>query len=327
MRSDTELDISVIICTWNRAPVLARALERLASIHLPSDLYWEVLIVNNNCSDDTEDVVRSFAGRLPIRSVIETDQGLSAARNRGIAESRGDLLLWIDDDVLVTDPWLGSYAKALLDFPRSSFFGGPILPFFDSPPPAWLRQGWQQVSSAYGFRNLGTEPFAFTCKDLPYGGNFAVRRNVQERFLFDAQLGRKDEQLLGGEETDLMIRILRAGNEGLWLPDAKVEHLIGADRQSLRYLRRRYWSFGATEIRMSISRSREGEMPFPCRSVLGIPPWLLRRALENEFQFWLTRWFADPQEWLVRFKNSSIQWGMICERHRLHRSGAPLNPP
>lgn len=322
MQSETELDISVVICTWNRADLLGRALERLASISVPKDLAWEVLVIDNNCRDHTQSIVRSFAGRLPIRSVIELTQGLSAARNRGITESRAELLLWTDDDVLVGDAWLRSYAKALREFPQVALFGGPILPCFDSLPPAWLRKGWQQVEGAYAVRDLGAGSFRLVPERLPYGANFAVRRSVQKRFPFDMKLGRKGGQLLGGEELQVMTSILEAGHEGLWLPEAGVEHLIGADRQSLRYLRHYYLSSGATEIRLSTANSCEDMPPYPSRSVLGVPLWLLRRAAENEILFWMKRWFAEPQEWIPRLRNASIQWGMIREHRRIMKSRA-----
>ena len=148
---------TVVICTWNRSTLLERALASLADQRIPQSTSWELLIVNNNCTDDTDSVVSSFATRLPIRCLHEKSPGLSNARNRALAEARGDYILWTDDDVKVSPEWLSSYLSAFRDFPDCGVFGGPILPDFEGVPPNWLRSGWQKVQDAYAIRDFGSE--------------------------------------------------------------------------------------------------------------------------------------------------------------------------
>jgi glycosyltransferase involved in cell wall biosynthesis len=104
--------IEIVICTWNRATLLAQTLERLRQLRPPAGAEWRLLVVNNNSRDHTADVLRSFADRLPLRSVFEPEPGLSNARNRAIVETTGDYLVWTDDDVLVAHDWLEAYVAA-----------------------------------------------------------------------------------------------------------------------------------------------------------------------------------------------------------------------
>ena len=120
--------ISICICTYNRSESLRRTLDSLAKQNdIDSDAV-EVLIVDNNCTDSTANVVEAFRERLPIRRVTESRQGLAHARNRAVAEFRGDVLLFTDDDVRFEPGWLAAYQDAIRRFPDADYFGGRILP-------------------------------------------------------------------------------------------------------------------------------------------------------------------------------------------------------
>ena len=102
----------------------------------------ELLVVNNNCTDRTDDVIRSFENRLPIRRAFEPTPGQSNARNRIVAEATGDYILWTDDDVTVSPDWLVAYAEAFRARPAGGLFGGPIVPLVDELRPD-AREGRQ----------------------------------------------------------------------------------------------------------------------------------------------------------------------------------------
>ena len=130
--------VSVCICTYNRSQSLQRTLNSFASqidINLGP---VEVLIVDNNCTDDTPKVVEAFRERLPIRRVTESRQGLAHARNRAVADFRGDVLLFTDDDVRLGPGWLAAYQDAIRRFPDADYFGGRILPDWGQAKPRWI---------------------------------------------------------------------------------------------------------------------------------------------------------------------------------------------
>src|SRR5215213_3679943 len=99
-RQPSVMRFTVAICTWNRAALLPEVLGRLARARPPAG-GWELLVVNNNSTDDTERVLDAFAGRLPLRRAFEQRQGLSHARNTAVKEATGEYLVWTDDDALV----------------------------------------------------------------------------------------------------------------------------------------------------------------------------------------------------------------------------------
>ena len=109
------MDISVIICTYNRAQNLPQCIDILCRQDLDDDFKWEIIIIDNNSNDDTKETVKNIIAQydLPIKYVFEKEQGLNFARNRGIKESKGQYFAYIDDDILVTPKWLKSLYRAL----------------------------------------------------------------------------------------------------------------------------------------------------------------------------------------------------------------------
>ena len=128
--------VTVAICTLNRAESLRRTLDTLAAMQVPSDLGWEVVVVNNDCTDHTDEIIASFVGRLPIRRELEPQRGLSRARNRAIDAANGQYIVWTDDDVIVDPGWLNAYVEAFRRWPEAVVFGGAIIPRYDCFWPA-----------------------------------------------------------------------------------------------------------------------------------------------------------------------------------------------
>src|SRR2546427_11619724 len=151
--------ITIAICTWNRCALLHQALEQMTRLQIPPGIEWELLVVNNNCTDATDEVIAAYSTTLPIQRVVEPNPGLSNARNAAVREARGKYILWTDGDVLVDKNWVVSYVAAFERWPEAAFFGGVVRPWFVVPPPAWLRRAWPRVAIAYATRDLGANPF------------------------------------------------------------------------------------------------------------------------------------------------------------------------
>ena len=136
------MNITVILCTYNRCESLMKALASIALSHMPESVAWEVLVVDNNSHDRTRDVVADFCVRYPgrFRYLFERQPGKSHALNRGIAEAQGDVLAFMDDDVRVEPMWLQNLTAALLKG-RLAGCGGRVLPEWNSVPPRWLPKG------------------------------------------------------------------------------------------------------------------------------------------------------------------------------------------
>ena len=243
------MDFTVAVCTWNRAKLLDQTLAQLARLEVPGTTSWEVLVVENGCTDETPDVLSRHSSNLPLRVAHEPTRGISHARNRAATEARGEFIAFVDDDVLVEPSWLDAYARAVREFPESAFFGGPILPFFDGSPPEWISASLPILGTAFALCDFGAQRRPLDARHLPYSANLAVRTTCQRRHRFDPALGRVGKELLSGEEADAMQRMLAAGLSGTWLPEARVRHFVPRERMTEDYIRRYYRGIGRTDVR------------------------------------------------------------------------------
>lgn len=242
--------ISVIICTYNRASFLPKALSSLCDTSCPD---YEVIVVDNNSSDDTAAIVKSFADKNPrVCYVFEQNQGLSNARNRGIREAKGDVFLFLDDDAFVEKDYLVTVERYIADYPEAGAYGGRILPYFDGcDKPKWLSRwsmGWLSAL------DLGEKVKPFTKGKYPIGANNAIKRYVIERCgNFNPSLGRNGAVMSGGEEKDLFDRVRNAGIPIIYCPEMLLHHIIGKQRTTLAFVDKYAQGIGEGERVRSMS--------------------------------------------------------------------------
>lgn len=312
------MKITVAICTWNRCALLKETLEQLARLVIPKGVEWELLVINNNSTDSTDEVLASFVRRLPLRVVMEPEPGLSNARNRAVHEAIGEYVLWTDDDVLVDEQWMTAYAEAFARWPEASIFGGNIKPWFEGTPPKWLVRVWPQVASAYASRDLGEQEVALSRDVMPFGANFAVRMSEQRRYLYDPQLGVRPDSVMGGEETTVIRSMLDDGAKGRWVPEASVRHYIPSSRQTIAYLRKYFEGYGEYCAHHDPS-TQEAKL-------FGTPRWLWRDAFAAETMYRLRRHLSQPEVWIRDLIVSSLAWGQLRGfRATLRVSGTKQN--
>jgi glycosyltransferase involved in cell wall biosynthesis len=225
--SRSSLFVTVAICTYNRCESLAETLGTLVGQQRTEAADWQVLIVDNNSSDGTLRVISGFAGRIGVRVVRETRQGLSHARNRALREAHGEWVLFIDDDVKLDPGWLVAWIGALRDAPDAVYAGGRILPDWGGAPPRWFRgEKLALIDGALVWFDLG-EVVRPLCDDdpPPFGGNMALRRQWALGLGgFRPDLGMKGRELGRGEETDVFLRARRKGAGGLYAGTALCRH-------------------------------------------------------------------------------------------------------
>jgi len=226
-----------------------------------ADAPWELLVINNNCTDHTDDVIARHAERLPIRRIFESRQGKSHACNTAVSAARGDLLLWTDDDVLVDPNWLSSYCSAAQRWPQAVSFGGPVAPWYECPPPSWIVKNRHLLQGMLVVRDYGEVERPFSENELPFGANMALRRSVFDHLRFDPQLGPNEDSRLIGEETILLKSLIDRGWQGVAVPEAKVRHWIPASRMTPEYLWRWAYGWGRTTVRMERDAAQRRAQP------------------------------------------------------------------
>jgi len=235
MSGESTPRITVAVCTHDRAASLARMLETLCS-QIPPGCGWELLLVENGCTDETNAVGQSFESSLPLRRISEPVLGLSAARNRALAEARGEMVVFTDDDVTLDRAWLKAYRCGLERYPEAEYFAGRIVAEMTETPPSWFRDETRALFDGILVQcDLGPESRILDSEDLlPVGASFAVRRKLVELIGgFRLDLGVRGRQNGRGEETEFFVRARRAGAIGAYLGDSLCLHPVDWRRLTL----------------------------------------------------------------------------------------------
>lgn len=305
--------VTVAICTWNRAALLDQTLTHFCRLSIPKDVEWELLLINNNSTDNTEEVTRSFADRLPIRHVLEIRQGQSNARNRAIQDATGDLLIFTDDDVLVDETWLSEYAAALDRWPDAGYFGGLIEPWFEHEPPKWLVDNQAAFAGMLVARNLGPVERVLAPGEEPYGANMAFRLSAIKGRLFDPNLGLTGDNAIRFDESVYCRALRAAGLQGVWLPKASIRHFVIAERLTLGYVRKYYEGTGRSTIRAG--------GPLDGHLIFGAPRWLYRQYWEARIAgVW--RRARGQHDWVLSLRRAAEARGTILENRLALRKNA-----
>ena len=219
--------VSVVVCTHDRAQLLDAAIDRL----LPqvAAMEAELLVVDNASTDGTAALLarRTRAAGERVRAVHEPQLGLSAARNRGLAEARGDVAVFLDDDARPRDGWLRALVAPYAD-PRVVGTGGPVMPAYPGPPPPWIRPA---IATTLGAHDLGRETRPYPVGTYPQGGNMSFRiAAAQAAGGFSLAMGLRGGRQLGHEETDLACRLVRDGGVLVYAADAMADHDVFPER-------------------------------------------------------------------------------------------------
>jgi len=213
--------ISVIVCTYNRSDLLSLCLESLARQTLDKNLY-EVIVVNNNSNDNTEEIIRNFTDKYSnFSSIVETKQGLSHSRNCGWKNSNGNYIAYIDDDAIAFENWLEGIFDFVVINPDIKVFGGPYEGYSNKKLPWWLPR-------TYGSMTLGdfSKIIEFGIEWIS-GSNMIYHRTILEKFGgFENSVGMSGNKISYGEETNLQQKIITTNIPIWYSPDIKVKHLI-----------------------------------------------------------------------------------------------------
>lgn len=265
--------LDVIVPTYNRYQMLKRTLDSLLKAVVPARLEVKVTVVDNNSTDLTRSVVEEWAEKFEGRLAyaFESKQGRSAALNKGILSTEGDLIGMIDDDEEIDARW---YERVQSAFSRSDvdFIGGPYVPKWGASPPDWLPMNYVGV---IGWIDGGAKVVAFdeTYPGILMGGNAVLARSIVEKVgLYKTSLSRTGTRLLAGEDEDMYQRLLAAGARGLYLPDLIIHHYVPPERLTKRYFRK--WCFWRGVSRGVLNK----EKPSPEVQLAGVPRWLYGEA-------------------------------------------------
>ncbi len=251
--------LSIIICTYNRDKYIYNVLKSIADTDFDKKNY-EIILINNNSTDNTKLECNRFGHDFPsveFYYFFEENQGLSYARNRGIKEAKGEILIYVDDDALVNKEYLQAYYDFFENYPNAFAAGGPIIPKYETKQPSWMSYYTKELITGYLYK--GNTVSEFKQRRYPGGGNAGYRKTVFDQIgFFDVKLGRKGNNLVGAEEKDIFDKMTKKGMSYYYIPNAILYHIIPKTKLTKDYFNRLTHSIGKSEnIRtLNISKSK-----------------------------------------------------------------------
>jgi glycosyltransferase involved in cell wall biosynthesis len=236
-------EISVVVCTYNRAALLPRTLESLFA-QKPENSAFEILVIDNNSSDDTRAVVASLQTKspVPLRYIHEPRQGNAYARNTGVEQAHAPIVAFLDDDVFAGENWIYTIRSAFDRDPQICFIGGRVLPLWETNPPRWLTPAhWAPLA----LLDYGDDEKQIAGQ-MPLGlltANIAFRKEVFDKVgRFSPSLQRVKGGIGSMEDTEFLMRVCRSGKTGCYLPQLITWGSIDPGRLTKAYHRR--WHTG-----------------------------------------------------------------------------------
>ncbi|MBD2665487.1 hypothetical protein B6N60_04365 [Richelia sinica FACHB-800] len=242
----SDIQISAIICTYNRDAYLGAAIDSLLAQDFTGN--FEVVVVDNGSSDRTREVVAQRETDPRLKYVFEPTIGLSVARNTGAKFAQAEILAYLDDDAVASPQWLQVLYRAYQDNPKIAIAGGKVTLLWppNTQPPQWLSTGLAGNLGAY---DLGDEIHYIQQPGLtPRGLNYSICRSFLTSIGgFDPHLGRVGKNLLSNEELQMTEFALQRGWQVVYLPQALVAHNVSPERLKPSWFLNRGWWQGISE--------------------------------------------------------------------------------
>ncbi|MBU3951873.1 MAG: glycosyltransferase, partial [Proteobacteria bacterium] len=267
--------LSVIVCTYNRCRSVETLINAFERCERAENLDWELLIVDNNSRDATRQTIETIQKtNKTIRYAVETKQGLSHARNRGIEKSHGNYLFFMDDDAVPDRHFLTDVCKVIKDLPQVQIIGTKVISYFPDKPKWFATSGPYALRGILGIYDLGIHYRKLTPKDpTPIGSGLLIKKSWFEEWGgFDTRLGVKGNARITGrdEDTDLMINAMASGTILYYSPIPLVHHYPDLSRYDIGKLRLMF--FGSGYFGKSFDKAG-------MKKILGVERYLLKRAV------------------------------------------------
>ena len=316
-----EPEVSVILATYNRSDLLPGVLKSL--LHQEGDTPYEVIVVDNNSTDDTRRVIENVRRQPGYEKLIyffEEKQGISYARNTGISAARGSIIAFTDDDIRPARDWVSGISAAFKRFPEADCIGGKVLADPGTKFPAWLTS---QYWSPLALLDLGDKPLELEVTKGAglVGANLSVRASIfKDIGLFRAELQREKDSIGSLEDHEFQVRASAANKRLLYLPELVVYTHVLDERLGKSYQRRWHCGHGHFYALM-----RDEEFEASRFRLFDVPAHLYRSTCSHALD-WL-RYRLTGKEDLVFQKELEVRffWGFFRKRFSDRRSIIRVN--
>jgi len=286
MKDSDDNFISAVVCTYNRSKLLTKCLKSLAGQSAEKSSY-EVLIIDNNSTDDTNATVTEFVKKYPNFSIhIEKKQGIAHARNLGWQKVKGSYIGYIDDDVIADRDWIKT-AYGIIKNHNPDIFGGPTYPYYLKPKPAWFKDEYETKLISDHDRYLNKNEFIATL-------NFFIRKSLLEKLGgFNTQLGMVGNKISYHEDTDLIVRAWDKNPKlkVYYSLPLKVDHIIRANKMTISFILKSNFSSGKKYVQINKSNQKNPlnqklkSLPLLLLSLIRIPGCLLKGLFRDKNRY------------------------------------------
>lgn len=252
MNNKKNIHFSFVVCTYNRANSLHQTLLSLCNLNYSRKDY-EIVVIDNNSTDNTALICESIKKQFQVEeqpvlfsAFIEYAQGVSHARNRGIAEANGKFIIFIDDDETIKQDYLQVLSNYLQEYPFVELAATAVIPIYEGGEPHWMSPFTQRlIGGTYG---TNITEVKILKKNYPGTGHTILKKSLFDKFgLYNTSLGRKAKGLLGAEDKDMMVRLMGNGIQCYFLPDIPVYHHIPTYKLTSKFFNELTYSLGISE--------------------------------------------------------------------------------
>lgn len=245
--------ITVLIATYNGAKTLPAVLEAYRKLDPPGE-EWTLVVIDNGSNDNTREVLTNFLPCLPLIILFEPRRGKNVALNKGLSHIAEGLTVFSDDDAIPHPNWLKELKLAADSQLQYAIFGGPIVPKWESPPDDWILS-WVPLDATFAILNVQDEGPVVNTKI--FGPNMAIRSDVfQMGYRFNERIGPKGAKYAQGSESELLIRLQKAGFKAWHCTNAVVEHMIRSHQMEKKWILARAIRFGRGQYRLGMDYYR-----------------------------------------------------------------------
>lgn len=324
---------SVLICTYNRARLLRETLTALQAMAPADDFRVEIIVVDNNSTDNTPLVIAEATrnSTIPVIGLRESSQGKSFALNRGLQAATGDVLALTDDDVWPEPDWLNRIVSAFRERDVTFVFGKVLPRWGTLPPPELLTLKAQDIWGPLAIVDYGEEPVDYVAEStgqrLPIGANLAFAREAVAAIGgWRTDLGKVNNTLISGEDHEIFMRLRRFRRySGCYDPTIGVRHFVPKARLTRAYFRRWFFWHGKTQALMLDDLYPDLDMSRVPR-IMGVPRFLYRQSVEQWWLWWASLWRGDALQVLTEELRALQHAGVLVECWRRRNRGARLAP-
>jgi len=306
--------LSVVMCTFNRCNRLEDVIGSVCCQNKSFNFAYELIVVDNNSKDDTASVVQSCIKKFGnhIVLVYEKKRGLSNARNKGVNVARGEIIAFIDDDVVLDKDWMLNLIKAF-KLSDCDAIGGRILPKCEKIIPGWVKENMEFLQGPIVSHDYGAVTKEYDTNIMvPFvGANFAIKSKCFNEYgPFDINLGAGTGTM--GEDTNYFLKLLKAGKKILYCGNVLAWHTSDSKRMNMLYITK--WWFATGRFVARVQQANMLEMKIKCW--MGVPRYLIKELVQKLIMLIPAFIYRKNliKEWCV------ISWriGTILEYRRLH---------